>query len=182
MSGEPANFSLEEAARWRAKQRRKLSPGPRPTLGDLQRSTPWLWMHCERCQHRAPFACAVAVIRWGADESSDRLRQCVRCTCCGGKGATIQHPGWGGNSIGLLPFPAQPPLCSCLYALPESLLKRPKTPVEVLLLSPGNMREENRLEVGLCGNPALRGNAPRSLPIPAFPQISSSAGFAGPAS
>src|ERR1700722_17263617 len=78
--------------------------------------------------------------------------------------------------------PAQPPLCSCLYALPESLLKRPKTPVEVLLLSPGNMREENRLEVGLCGNPALRGNAPRSLPIPAFPQISSSAGFAGPAS
>src|SRR5580693_1662036 len=78
--------------------------------------------------------------------------------------------------------PAQPPLCSCLYALPESLLKCPKTPVEVLLLSPGNMREENRLEAGLCGNPALRGNAPRSLQIPAFPQISLPAGFAGPAS
>jgi hypothetical protein len=34
------------------------------TLGDLQRSSPWVWLNCERCQHRAPFACAVAVIRW----------------------------------------------------------------------------------------------------------------------
>jgi hypothetical protein len=39
-----------------------------------------------------PLACAVAVIRWGADASSDRLRQRARCTSCGNKGATIQHP------------------------------------------------------------------------------------------
>jgi hypothetical protein len=45
------------------------------------------------------------VIRGGANESSDKLRQCARCTGCGSKGATIQHPGWGGNSIGFLPFP-----------------------------------------------------------------------------
>jgi len=25
--------------------------GPRPTLGELQRSTPWIWLWCERCQH-----------------------------------------------------------------------------------------------------------------------------------
>jgi hypothetical protein len=62
-------------------------------------------MYCERCQHSAPFACAVAVIRWGANESSDKLRQCARCTACGSKGATLQHPSWGGNSIGFLPFP-----------------------------------------------------------------------------
>jgi hypothetical protein len=48
--------------------------GPRPTLGDLQHATPWVWVHCETCQHYAPFACAVVVIRWGADTSSDKLR------------------------------------------------------------------------------------------------------------
>jgi hypothetical protein len=105
MSGEPGNFTLEEAARWRARRRYKSPPGPRPTLGDLQRATPWVWIHCERCQHRAPFACAVAVIRWGAEESSDKLRACARCTVCGGKGAVIQRPGWGGNAVGFLPFP-----------------------------------------------------------------------------
>ena len=45
------------------------------TLGDLHRGTPWLWLNCERCQHHAPLACAVAVIRWGRDASSDILRE-----------------------------------------------------------------------------------------------------------
>jgi hypothetical protein len=92
--------------------------GPRPTLGDLQRTTPWVWLWCERCQHHAPLACAVAVIRWGPDTSSDKLRAGARCTSCGSKGATVQHPGWAGNHIGFSPFPtnvddevdAQPPL------------------------------------------------------------------------
>jgi hypothetical protein len=74
-------------------------------LGELQRATPWVWLWCEGCQHRAPLACAVAVIRWSADVSSDRLRQRARCSACGKKGATIHHPGWGGNDIGFLPFP-----------------------------------------------------------------------------
>jgi hypothetical protein len=65
-------------------------------------------MHCEWCQHHAPFACAVAVIRWGAKESSDKLRQCSRCTTCGSKGATIQLPSWGGEIVGFLPFPTTP--------------------------------------------------------------------------
>jgi hypothetical protein len=42
-------------------------------------------------------------------QSSDKLRQCARCTGCGSKGATIQHPGWGGNSVGFLPFPTPTP-------------------------------------------------------------------------
>ncbi|MGA9893920.1 MAG: hypothetical protein WBE48_03390 [Xanthobacteraceae bacterium] len=49
--------------------------------------------------------CAVAVIRWGANVSSDKLRQCARCTGCGGKGATLTHPTWGGNSVGFMTFP-----------------------------------------------------------------------------
>ena len=111
MSGEPANFNARAMARWLAKhgrpQSKRQRPGPRPTLGDLQRATPWVWVWCERCQHHAPLACAVAVIRWGPNASSEKLRQCARCTACGNKGATIQHPGWGGNDVGFLPFPVE---------------------------------------------------------------------------
>ncbi|MBZ5685061.1 MAG: hypothetical protein LAP86_08500 [Acidobacteriia bacterium] len=45
-------------------------------------------------------------------------------------------------------------------------------------LSPGNQREENRLEADRCGNPVFRDDAPRPLRIPAFPQRSTSAGLA----
>jgi hypothetical protein len=105
MSGEPANFSLKDAAYWRARRSYKSPPCPRPTRGELQREYSWAWLWCERCQHRAPFAFAAAVIRWGPGASSDRLRERVRCTGCGSKGATIQHPSWGGTGIGFLPFP-----------------------------------------------------------------------------
>jgi hypothetical protein len=83
------------------------TPRANTTLGDLHRATPWLWLHCEKCQHYAPLACAVAVMRWGFDASSDVLRECARCTACGHKGATIQHPGWGGADVGFLPFPVE---------------------------------------------------------------------------
>lgn len=43
----------------------------------------------------------------GPNTSSDKLRRCARCTACGRKGATIQHPGWGGNDVGFLPFPVE---------------------------------------------------------------------------
>jgi hypothetical protein len=42
---------------------------------------------------------------WGPDASSDKLRAGARCTSCGGKGATLQRPGWAGNHIGFYPFP-----------------------------------------------------------------------------
>ena len=37
-------------------------------------------------------ALAPLIIRWGAGTSSDFLRQSARCTCCGRKGADLQHP------------------------------------------------------------------------------------------
>jgi len=79
--------------------------GPRPTLGELQRTTPWVWLWCVRCQRHAPLACAIAVILWGPNAPSDKLRAGARCTSCGSKGATLQHPGWAGNHIGFCPFP-----------------------------------------------------------------------------
>jgi hypothetical protein len=70
------------------------TPRATTTLGALHRYTVAM-ADCERCQHHAPLACAVAVIRWGAGASSDVLRKRARCTACGNKGATIQHPGMG---------------------------------------------------------------------------------------
>jgi hypothetical protein len=55
--------------------------------------TPWVWLWREQCQHHAPLACAVPVILWGPDASSDKLRAGARCASCGGKGATLQRPG-----------------------------------------------------------------------------------------
>jgi hypothetical protein len=81
--------------------------GPRPTLGELQQSTPWVWLWCERCQHHAPLAWAIPVILWGPNASSDKLRVGARCTSCGGKGATFQRPGWAGNHVGFYPFPTE---------------------------------------------------------------------------
>jgi hypothetical protein len=69
------------------------------SLADLRGVTPWLWVICERCQHRSPTALAPWIIRWGADASSDTLRHSARCTRCGGKGATINpNPRMGRNA------------------------------------------------------------------------------------
>ena len=40
------------------------------------------------------------VIPVGPDTSSDKLRQCARCTACGRRGATIQRPSWSGAGRG----------------------------------------------------------------------------------
>jgi hypothetical protein len=109
MSGEPSNFSARAMARWlasRGRPSKRQSPGPRPTLADLQRSHCWTWVYCEKCSHRAPMALVPLIIRWGAEASSDRLRERARCTKCGHRGATLQHPGWAGTHIGFQPFPA----------------------------------------------------------------------------
>jgi len=107
MSGEPAKFSGKDMARWLASRRRyKSRAGPRTTLGDLQRSTPWVWLWCERCQHHSPLACAVPVIRWGAGASSEVLRERARCTAFVRKGTTLQDPSWAGEHLGFELFPA----------------------------------------------------------------------------
>ena len=52
-----------------------------------------------------PMALAALIIRWGPDASSDLLRRSARCSRCGRKGATLQHPGWAGSDVGPRPFP-----------------------------------------------------------------------------
>jgi hypothetical protein len=75
-----------------------------------------------RADH-APLACAMAVILWGPDASSDKLRTAARCTACGGKGATLQHPGWAGKHVCFYPFPTgiadQMKPCSGHLGLPD---------------------------------------------------------------
>jgi Pentapeptide repeats (8 copies) len=43
-------------------------------------------------------------LRWDPGASSDKLRRCARCTVCGHKGATLQHPSWVEGGIGWQPF------------------------------------------------------------------------------
>jgi hypothetical protein len=76
-----------------------------PTLAELREHSAWAWVYCERCQHRAAVAFAPLMIRWGAHISSDKLRQCARCSACGHKGATLQHPGWVDAGVGFQQFP-----------------------------------------------------------------------------
>jgi hypothetical protein len=53
----------------------------------------------------APLALAPFVIQWGGDVSSNILRQNLRCTGCGRRGAALRHPGWIDAILGVRPFP-----------------------------------------------------------------------------
>jgi hypothetical protein len=77
-----------------------------PTLAELRKHSAWVWVYCERCQHHSPVAFVPLMIRWGANASSDKLRHCARCSVCGHKCATLQHPGWVDANVGFQPFPA----------------------------------------------------------------------------
>jgi len=78
-----------------------------PSLGEIRRNTPWLWLNCPACRHYRPIALAPLIIRWGPDVSSDVLRRSARCTRCGQKGAILTHPSWAGLNLGFAPFPVE---------------------------------------------------------------------------
>jgi len=78
-----------------------------PTLAELREHSAWFWVWCERCLHHASVAFVPLMIRWGPDASSDKLRHSARCTSCGHKGATLQHPGWVDTQAGFAPFLVQ---------------------------------------------------------------------------
>jgi hypothetical protein len=84
------------------------APQP-PTLGQLHAEAPrWVWLHCRGtgCYHKRPAALAPFVIRWGADASSNLLRENLVCKACGYKGADLYHPPWGDSATGWQPFPS----------------------------------------------------------------------------
>ena len=88
-------------------------PSPVPTLASIQRHTPgkWVWVCCAAygCTHHAPMAIAPFIIRWGPHISSDTLRRSARCSKCGHRGATLQHPSYVNSVVGFQPFPAGQP-------------------------------------------------------------------------
>lgn len=88
---------------------RTRAPERVATLGEIHTAPHWFWLYCEGqdCGHCAPMAIAPFVIRWGPNESSDRLRRCARCTVCGRKGATLRHPSWYDSQVGWQPFPVR---------------------------------------------------------------------------
>jgi hypothetical protein len=79
------------------------------TMGDLARNDPrWLWLRCENveCRHKRAVAIVPFVIRWGVNAPSEGLRQSMRCTKCGHKGAATYHPPWIDMTLGWQAFPA----------------------------------------------------------------------------
>lgn len=48
------------------------------------------------------------VAQYGADTSSDVLRQKARCTKCGNRGASLLHPSWISMGVGFERFPGDP--------------------------------------------------------------------------
>jgi len=78
---------------------------PVPTLGALLHQPYWCWLRCDACGHRVAVALVPFIIRWGADASSDVLRRNARCSVCGRRGATLQHPSWCDATVGWEAFP-----------------------------------------------------------------------------
>ena len=76
-----------------------------PTLGQLLHAPYWFWLRCNACGHRVAKPLVPYVIRWGADASSDMLREHAWCSVCGQRGATLQHPSWHDEAVGWQPFP-----------------------------------------------------------------------------
>jgi hypothetical protein len=78
------------------------------TLAELRKDACWIWLICNRCMHRRPFALAPFIIRYGGNTSSNLFRNNGRCGRCGKKGGvTIQGPSWAGTEIGFQPFPVE---------------------------------------------------------------------------
>jgi hypothetical protein len=85
----------------------KVPLPPVPTLGQIRKHTAWFWVSCggANCDHYVPMALTPFIIRWGADASSDVLRDRIVCSACGHHGVTLQHPGWVDREVGYQPFP-----------------------------------------------------------------------------
>jgi hypothetical protein len=85
-------------------QRTPRRPAPPiPTLGELAKSIDWSWVWCASgnvAVRYAPFN-----KRWGADASSDLMRQRLRCSKCGHLGVTLRHPSWIDIKSGFAKFP-----------------------------------------------------------------------------
>src|SRR6516162_7428728 len=88
----------------------RMATTPVATLADLRGVTPWLWVICERCLHRAPTALAPWIIRWalrpraicsvaqrGADNAAARAR---RSKYRDGVGCRGQCADGGGRHLG----------------------------------------------------------------------------------
>src|SRR5262245_59373742 len=53
-------------------------------------------------QDRTPMICCRSL---GAEDSSNIIRERLRCAVCGHRGAVLQHPSWIDAQIGEQPFP-----------------------------------------------------------------------------
>lgn len=89
-------------------RRPRSAPGPVPTLAQLARHTNWVRALCTaQCAHDAAIPLAPIIARFGAEASSDRLRNALRCTACGKRGGRIMLPSWHDMQVGVTAMPVE---------------------------------------------------------------------------
>ena len=106
MSGEPAKFSGKGHGALACNAPTKA--GPRATLGDLHRSTPWFGSGAGAASITRHWP-ALWLCPLGRRRIKRVLRERARCTACGRRGVALEHPGWTGEQIGFEPFPDRLP-------------------------------------------------------------------------
>lgn len=76
-----------------------------PTVGQLFEEPGWLWIVCEKCNHRKPVRTQSLIQQWGRDTSSNAILRSLRCKRCEWKRAKFQSPSWGGSQNQWASFP-----------------------------------------------------------------------------
>ena len=78
--------------------------GPEPTIEQLRKQFGWMWARCGiDCAHYAALPLGCIAARVGADAPASALRQRLRCTRCGRRGAELRAPSVVDRALAPLP-------------------------------------------------------------------------------
>jgi hypothetical protein len=91
----------------RRRDRNREPPQPPTTLGNLAKSTPWMWVSCGNsdCHRSVPLSLTPYVIRVGPDITFEEFKRRLTCTRCGHRGAILTQRSWKGSVIEWSPWP-----------------------------------------------------------------------------
>ena len=79
--------------------------GPEPTIEQLHQQFGWMWVRCGiDCAHYAALPLRCIAARVGADAPASELRQRLRCTRCGRRGAELRAPSVVDRRLAPLPL------------------------------------------------------------------------------
>lgn len=80
------------------------------TIADLMADPAGWWQLCctrSHCRRVVASDLKVFAAKWGADASSDMIREKARCSVCGQRGVELTHPSYMGRDQGWAKFPGE---------------------------------------------------------------------------